>query len=297
MIAELPRRVAAVAEPVVEPEASRHVLSVVAECSRKEHGMRLRNWVVGAVAAAAALAVPAGAQEKAWSLDLGVDYASHYMFRGVPLLGDNEVLIPSAWFTVGNFSAYYYGYRGDIPADFTFSGNEADYGEDDLGVEYAIPIGETFSLTLGGVWYLYSGETEEEYAFFDTYEAYATAAWDVMLQPRISYWHDLDAVEGGYLQVGIGNSYPMGSKASFDWTAALGIDFGYNLNEGLAADLGLDESSGDLNDVLIGIDVPVQITDWFSFHVAVQQSIALDVLEDIGVDDETIFQGGVTFSF
>jgi hypothetical protein len=260
--------------------------------------MRFRIWVAGTIVAGAAFAVPALAQdEKAWSLDLSVDYGTHYLFRGVPLLGDNEALMPSAWFSVGNFSAYYYGYRGDIPADFTLSGNEADYAEDDLGVEYAIPVGESFSLTLGGVWYLYNGETEEEYAFFDTYELYATAAWDVMLQPTISYWHDMDAVEGGYLQIGIGSSYPLGEKASFDWSAALGIDFGYNLNEGLAADLGLDESSGDLNDLLIGIDIPIQLTDWFSVHAMVQQSIALDVLEDIGVDDETVVSGGVTFSF
>ena len=28
-----------------------------------------------------------------------------------------------------------------------------------------------------------------------------------------------------------------------------------------------------------------------------QESIALDVLDDIGVDDETIFSGGVSFTF
>ena len=65
----------------------------------------------------------------------------------------------------------------------------------------------------------------------------------------------------------------------------------------VAADYGLEESNGDLNGVLIGLDVPVQITDWFGFHVMVQQSIALDVLDDLEVDDETVLTGGVTFSF
>ena len=107
----------------------------------------------------------------------------------------------------------------------------------------------------------------------------------------------MDAVEGGYLQVAISNSWPLSDKASLDFSAALGIDFGYNLNAGLADGLGLDESSGDLNDLLIGIDLPIQVNDWFSFHAMAQQSIALDVLDDLGVDDETIFTAGVGFGF
>ncbi len=235
--------------------------------------------------------------EKAWSLDVGVDYADHYMFRGVPLLGDNEVLVPNATFTVGNFSVYYYGYRGDIPADFTASGNEVAYNEDDFGAEYAFALAENFSLTIGAVSYMYSDRTTEEYGFEDSYELYAIASFDVLLAPTFSYYQDMDAVEGGYASFGVSHSYPMGEKASLDFSAAVGFDFGYNLTNGLAADLGLDESNGDLNDVLIGLDVPVQLTDWFGFHVMAQQSIALDVLDDLEVDDETIFTGGVTFSF
>ena len=262
--------------------------------------MKMRN-LLGAVlvtgAAIAGAAAPGVAQEKAWSLDIGVDYSTHYMFRGVPLLGDNEVLTPHVTFGAGGFSAYYYGYVGDIPADFTASGNEETYREDDFGADYTFSIGEKFSLTLGAVAYQYSSRTEEQYGFFDTYELYGMASWDVMLAPTISYWQDMDAVEGGYLQIGISNSWPLSDKVSLDFSAALGLDFGYNLNEGLAEGLGLDESSGDLNDVSLGLDLPVQVNDWFSFHVAVQQSIALDVLDDIGVDDETTFTGGVGFTF
>ena len=250
--------------------------------------------------ALAAIAFSAAAQaqdEKAWSLDVGVDYADHYLFRGVSILGDNEVLVPNATFSVGNFSVYYYGYRGDIPADFTFSGNEVSYNEDDFGAEYTFGLSESFGLTIGAVSYMYSDRTTEEYGFEDSYELYAIASWDVLLAPTISYYQDMDAVEGGFATFGISHSYPMGEKASLDFSAAVSFDFGYNLGEGVAADYGIDESNGDLNDVLIGLDVPVQITDWFGFHVMAQQSIALDVLDDLGIDDETIFTGGVTFSF
>jgi len=250
-----------------------------------------------AASALLAFAPAASAQDKSWSLDVSADYFDHYLFRGVPILGDNEVLVPHVTYSMGNFNAYYYGYFGDVPADFTFSGETAAYHEDDFGADYTFALGEKFGLTLGIVSYMYSNETTDEYGFEDTYELYAIASWDVALSPTISYYQDMDAVEGAYATIGISHSFPLGTKASLDFAAAVGIDFGYNLTEGYAADLGLDESNGDLNDVLIGLSVPVQLNDWFGFHVMAQESIALDVPDDIGVDDETILSGGVSFTF
>ena len=263
-----------------------------------KHLQRIAFLALATFAAAALLSSAALAQdEKNWSLDVSVDYASQYLFRGISLLGDNEALVPSATLTVGNFSFYYYGYRGDIPADFTFSGDKVAYNEDDFGADYTFSLTDSFGLTLGGVWYMYSNQTTEEYGFVDTYELYAIASWDVMLAPTISYYQDMDAVDGGYASIAISHSYPMGSQASLDFSASLGFDFGYNLGAGVAADYGLKKSNGDLNDALIGLDVPVQVNDWFGFHVMAQQSFALDVLDDLGYGDETIFTGGVTFSF
>ena len=254
--------------------------------------LALATLAFGALAPSAA-----SAQEKSWSLDVSADYFDHYIFRGVPILGDNEVLVPHVTYSMGNFNAYYYGYFGDVPADFTFSGETASYHEDDFGADYTFALNEKFGLTVGIVSYMYSSEVTDDYGFEDTYELYAIAAWDVALAPTISYYQDMDAVEGAYATLGISHSFPLGEKASLDFAAAVSFDFGYNLTEGYAADLGLDESNGDLNDVLIGLSVPVQINDWFGFHVTAQESIALDVLDDIGVDDETIFSGGVSFTF
>lgn len=250
-----------------------------------------------AACALVALAPAASAQEKSWSLDVSADYFDHYMFRGVPLLGDNEVLVPHVTYSMGNFNAYYYGYFGDVPADLTYSGNTASYHEDDFGADYTFALGEKFGLTVGIVSYMYSSETTNDYGFEDTYELYAVAAWDVALAPTISYYQDMDAVEGAYATLGISHSFPMGSKASLDFAASVGFDFGYNLGSEVASDNDLEESNGDLNDVLIGLSVPVQVNDWFGFHITAQESIALDVLDDLGYEDETVFSGGVSFTF
>ena len=263
--------------------------------------MKLQRAGFGILAAFAAMVLFASAaiaqDEKSWSLDVGADYSTRYMFRGVPLLGDNEVLVPHATFSVGNFNLYYYGYVGDIPADFTASGNQVSYREDDFGADYTFALGEKFGLTLGAVSYMYSNRTTDEYGFIDTYELYAIASFNVHLSPTVSYYRDMDAVEGGYGSIGISHSFPLGSKASFDFSAQVGFDFGYNLGSGVASDLGLQKSNGDLNDLLVGVDIPIQINDWFSVHGSVQQSIALDVLDDLGVDDEFIVTGGVGFTF
>lgn len=235
--------------------------------------------------------------EKSWSLDVGADYSNHYLFRGVSVLGDNEVLVPHATFSSGNFNFYYYGYAGDIPADFTSSGNTVSYREDDFGADYTIALSEKFGLTLGAVSYMYSNQTTEEYGAVDTYELYAIAAFDVPLSPTISYYRDMDAIKGAYASIGISHSFPLGSKASFDFSASVGFDFGYNLGSEVASDLGLKESNGDLNDLLVGIDIPIQINDWFSVHAQAQQSISLRVLDDLGYKDETVLTGGVGFTF
>ncbi len=250
---------------------------------------------LGAIAwvASAALAQ----DEKNWSFDVGVDYSDHYLFRGISVLGDNEVLVPHVTFSSGNFNVYYYGYAGDIPADFTSSGNTISYREDDFGADYTLALTEKVGLTLGAVAYMYSDQTTNEYGAADTYELYAIAAFDVPLSPTLSYYRDMDAIEGAYASFGISHSFPLGSKASFDFSASVGFDFGYNLGSGTAADLGLDKSNGDLNDLLVGIDIPIQINDWFSVHAMAQQSISLSVLDDLGYKDETVLTGGVGFTF
>ena len=231
-----------------------------------------------------------GASEKSWGLEVGVDYASLYVFRGVNALGeDQEALSPFATFTVGGLSIGYFGYI----ADFDGEEGEGSYGETNLSIDYTFEVGK-LALTLGGIAYLYTGEVEEA-GVLDTWELYGVAAWDVLLQPTISYYQDIDAIEGGYLTFGVGHSFPVvEDKVSIDLSGALSLDFGYNQVD---EEAGIEESSGDLNDILLGVDVPWQITERFGVHALLQRSIALDVLDELGQPDETILTVGAVVSF
>lgn len=267
---------------------------------------RLSLWLSGLAMVATAL--PAVAQEatepeaaedeKAWSFEVGLDYSSLYMFRGLNLLGeDQEVLTPRAIYAYGGLSVWYYGYLGKFDL-FDEDGNvvgEGDYTETDLGVDYTFE-GDKFWLTLGALVYLYTGEVETGLGYLDTSEVYALAGWNVPLAPTLSYYHDVDAIDGGYLALAVSHSFPAGESVSIDPSAQLGIDFGYNLP---ADDLeaGLRKSSGDLNDLLLGLDVAWQATDAFALHALVQRSISLDVADDLLQPDETIWTVGGTLAW
>ncbi len=241
---------------------------------------------------AALLLVPAGrlaaqeataaGDEKPWSVDVGIDWADRYLFRGVLLTGDDQpVLAANATLTIGNFSVWSDAYRGDFDGD----AGEGDFTEIDFGADYTFSAGN-FSLTVGVVTYLYPNEVEAGLGFSDSTELGAAVAWKTLLSPSVSYQRDVDRVDGGFLRIGIEHSFAISDSVSLDWSGALGIDNEYNGDEAFA-----------LNDVLLGLDVPWQVTDAFSLHVMVEQSIALEALEDIGVDDETVFTVGAGLSF
>ncbi|MFN7943599.1 MAG: TorF family putative porin [Thermoanaerobaculia bacterium] len=239
-------------------------------------------WIVAAAVALSLASVAAAQDEKSWSVSGGVDYTSLYIFRGVNLLGDDqEVLTPHVNLAVGNFNFYYYGYRGNFDTE---TGDDS-YTEDDFGGDYTFALGDKISLTVGAVTYQYSGTVENGLGFADTYELYGILALDVFLSPTFSFYRDMDAVKGGYGSLAISHSFPLGEKVSLDFSAALGIDNKYN------------SGKTQLNDFLVGLNVPITFNDHFDAHVMVQRSIALDALDDIGQPDETVYGVGLGFSF
>lgn len=246
--------------------------------------MKLRTLSVAA-ALAATLVMPnfvlaQDEEEKSWSLDLAVDYADTYVFRGVNLLGDEGVLQPHAALGIGNFNIWYWGYFGDQPD------SNRKYNENDFGVDYTFAIGDKVSLTAGALTYIYDKDVEEGLGFLDTYEWYVVASLDVPLSPTISYYRDFDEVDGGYLSIGVSHGWELG-KISPTVSLSAGFDFHYNNK---------DASNGEFNDILIGLDLPWQITDAFSLHVLGQHSLAQKAIEDFQ-DDETVVTVGGAYSF
>ena len=246
----------------------------------------------GPVPAPAPVHDPVPTPDRAWGFDVGLDYASRYLFRGVSQLGDQAVLVPHARFGLGRLAVYYWGYYGNIP---DFPGHK--YREADFGLDYTLTFGEHVALTVGAVTYQYNGPAERDIIFLDTYEFYAVVTIDTVLTPTISFYRDVDAVDGGYLSAGISHTFEFGSRVRLILSGSAGFDFGYNNKE---------VGDGTFNDVLLGADLPVRLTDALSIHAMVQRSIAQSSLDRSAgghpalkpfYGDQTVVTGGLTYSF
>ena len=111
------------------------------------------------------------AEEKKWGWEAAVDYSTAYLFRGVVLLPkDENVVVPHLKANFKGLALTYYGYLGKLP-------ESGKYRENDLSLDYTLPLGAAADLTLGGITYRYNSDAKRILGFLDTYEAYAIVAF------------------------------------------------------------------------------------------------------------------------
>jgi hypothetical protein len=234
---------------------------------------------------------PTPAEEKDWSVTSSQDYFSMYIFRGVAVLDSDPIWSPSVVATYKNLTAYYYGYFGS--GHDTVPGNKW-YEEDDFGADLTLTmLDDKLSLLGGMVSYIYpDGQSGK-----DTYEFYGKAAWSDYLNPYVALNWDVHAFHGGYGVAGVTHTYDLtemlklkeGQSLSIIPMAQLGIDFGYNYRG--------SKDNVTWNDVLLGINMPYNITTALSVHVQYQCSIALNSIHSIGGGNYSIANVGISYSF
>lgn len=250
-----------------------------------------------AEAPAAAPAVAAAPEPtKDWSVTVGADYFSEYIFRGVDFLANDPVFVPSVVAKYKGLTAYYYGYYGDSD-----SKPNKWYEETDLGADWTQTLLDgKLALTAGGLYYVYFDGNSGK----DTWELYGKVAWnDGFLNPYIAINWDIDSgaglsgLKGGYGVVGVNHSFDLskalnlkdGMSLAIVPSAQLGIDFGYNSSQ--------TQANINWNDVLFGVTVPFNLTPAFNIHAGFQWSLALNSLHDIGQHNEAIANVGASFAF
>ena len=254
--------------------------------------MASAGWAAGPVPAPDPVHDPIPTADRAWGLDVGAEYASRYLFRGVSQLGDEAVYVPHARYGYGHLAVYFWGYLGNVP-DF----GDDRYREADFGLDYTFSFGERVAMTVGAVTYQYNGPAERDIVFLDTYEFYTVVTIDTVLTPTISFYRDVHAVDGGYLSAAISHTFELGDRMRLILSGSAGFDFGYNNKE---------VGDGTFNDVLLGADLPIRLTDDLSMHAMVQRTIAQSALDrsvsghpglKAFYGDQTVVSAGLTYSF
>ena len=228
-----------------------------------------------------AAAVQAQEEEAGFSLEVGFDHSSRYIFRGVDLLEGRGTPVPRLSVSRGKLTGYYYGYISEI------GDAGPDYEEHDFGVEYAASAGR-LSLTLGSVAYTYRKPLDYE----DELEVYAIAGVEAPLSPTLTVFYDAKGFGGGYASLAVSHDFALvGDRLGLGLSTALGYDLGYY------SDVYGEGPGSGLNDLLLGADLSWRALDALSFHVLVQRAIALDVMDEIGQKDQTLYTFGTALNF
>lgn len=188
------------------------------------------------------------------SLDISTDYATKYIWRGQNV-NDESVLQPNI-----GFSAY--GFSGSIWANIdltngsqTIPNNAGEFQEIDYALDYSnsVPGLEKLGFSVGTIHYLFTN-TES----ISTTEVYGGVSLDIPSSPFFTWYGDVNAIEGSYLQFGFGHTIEKWAGNS-DYYLDLDLSgtFAYGTRSYNNGYFGIDE--GDWNDFTLGIGVPITL--------------------------------------
>ncbi len=208
-------------------------------------------------------------EENWWSAELSTGWDSRYMFRGVDILNGG-----SLFWTDLSFSTY--GFT--LGAWYAFGVND-DFSELDLYASYAWSLGPIDGEG-GFIFYTFPRDNGP-----DTWEFFVALSTDEIpfVTPGLAFYYDFDAFEGGWLEFSLSSSIPVVEDViSIDPFAAISYDFEYN------------SSDNDFNNVQIGVEIPIALSENITLSGYVAYSWSLDAIDDFQ-DDE--FWGGAAISF
>lgn len=181
-----------------------------------------------------AITLPAtAAQAGDVSVSTTIDYTTDYVFRGVSLA--DSAIQPGVEAAMGSFSvgAWFSTGVGDTSI---LAGDEVD-----LYASYGFTLSDKVSASIGGTYYHYpqgGSLFETNNGAAGTYEVSAGVEFDMPLAPSATAYYDF-TLEAFTLEGGIGHSFPMSDKTSFDLglTAGLvdGDGFSYEYGQASAA--------------------------------------------------------------
>ena len=207
--------------------------------------------------------------EQVFSADITIDYASMYVWRGIPVVRES-VFQPGV-------AGSAYGFTGSIWAniDMTdFNGTAGEFSEIDYALDYSGSVGDTVvGYSLGVIQYIFPtvGETDAS-----TTEIYGGLSFDVPLSPFITVYGDVNAIKGAYVQFGVGHSLEMEIDPDYSVGLDLSASFGFGSSGYNNGYFGIDEAKW--NDFTIGVGVPfnlkyVSLTPSFNMSTMISEEI------------------------
>jgi hypothetical protein len=222
-------------------------------------------------------------EEKTFSASVSAGYFSKYIWRGQNI-NDTSVLQTNA-------SGSAYGFTGsiwsniDLTNDSQFApNNAAEFSE----VDYTLDYSHSFSkvgVSLGVIQYLFPNTSANS-----TTEIYGGLSVAVPLSPKITWYRDVNLIDGSYIQITAGHTFEKIGKWSDDYYVGLAINgslafAGSGYNKGY---FGIEKTK--FNDLTLGISVPFNLK-----HVSLTPSFNVSTMLDEQIGNATYERNNVWF--
>jgi hypothetical protein len=222
-------------------------------------------------------------EEKTFSASVSTGYYSKYIWRGQNV-NDTSVLQTNA-------SGSAYGFTGsiwsniDLTNDSQFAPNNAgEFSEIDYTLDYSHSISKV-GLSLGVIHYLFPNTSAQS-----TTEIYGGLSFAVPLSPKITWYRDVNLIDGSYIQLTAGHTLEKIAKWNNDYYIGLSLSgslawAGRGYNSGY---FGIDKTK--FNDLTVSIAVPFNLK-----HVSIAPSVNFSTMLDEQIGKATYERNNVWF--
>lgn len=217
---------------------------------------------------------------------VSVNYYTKYVWRGQNV-NDTSVLQPS-------ISGSAYGFTGSIWANIdmtnqsqTVPENAMEFSEIDYSLDYSsdVPGIKKLGFSTGVIHYLFPNTSLKS-----TTEIYAGINVKAPLNPRLTWYGDVNSIEGNYLQFSLGHSFEKLATWSNDYSMGLSLSgsiawasAGYNRGY-----FGIDANK--FNDLTVGIIFPINLK-----HVTISPSLNMSTMLSERIGDATYERNNIWF--
>jgi hypothetical protein len=220
-----------------------------------------------------------------FSADISADYFSKYIWRGQNL-NDTSVLQVNA-------SGSAYGFTGSIWANIDLTNdsqsapnNAGEFSEIDYTLDYShsISADSKVGFSLGVIHYLFPNT-----AFQSTTEIYGGVSFDIPASPAITWYRDVNLVDGSYVQITAGHTFEEIAKWS-DYSVGLSVSgsfavAGSGYNSGY---FGIEKVR--CNDLTLNFAVPFTLKD-----ISITPSVNVSTMLQKEIGDATYERNNVWF--
>jgi hypothetical protein len=234
--------------------------------------------------------------EPVFSATTSVDYFSKYVWRGQNL--DNKSVLQF------NAAGSAYGFTGAIWSNLPLTDEAGTKGGEFNEIDYSLDYSKTIpnsndkvGFSLGVIHYTFAGYAEP------TTEIYGGLNFNVLLNPSITWYRDVDTVDGSYIQFDVGHTFEKIGKWSDEEYVSLDLGASFGLG-GSGYNIGyFGEDGTKFNDFTLNVALPITLKHGVSitpsFHVSTMLSGSIrDVIEYGGAYNgkHTNYWAGVNFT-